>query len=388
MATYSLNCFACQNKLASPITLSCGYTVCQSCLPPTEDEVNCFVCPVSDCKREKHLFGPSVNEDQVIESLLVQEGVRNSMMCSIGQRHLLDHPVTNHCGHTFCKLCLLQQKIMTNSCPICQKRLPSYQFIQAQPVTFLINRVLLERYPADQSQKSWLPPSTSPSGTEIPINLLDFPLLPSQILRIPMRTLQNQVILRNHFLVCPETQSLQLAVLYKFKASVGTIAKITSVEQRENGTLITIVGMDRFAVLKIKQTTEDHVVAEIERKFEQTESEHTTDDLSSVKLATRIHSFFIHLAQSAPSRSFSNHVQGLLGPVWLDSVQTMYGPLPSPEDPVGLCWWSAAVLPVGNHERHVLLETNGLMDRLGLILLWIQDLESQWTGRREAEESE
>lgn len=386
MATHSLNCFACQNTLTSPITLSCGYTVCQSCLPPTEDVVNRFVCPVSDCKREKHLFGPNVNEDQVIESLLVQESVQNPMMCSIGQRHLLDHPVTNHCGHTFCKVCLLQQKIMTNSCPTCQKRLPSYQFIQAQPITFLTNRVLLERYPADQSQEACLSPYVSLSRTEIPINLLDFPILPSQILRIPMRTLQNQVTLRNHLLICQETQSLQLAILYKYKASVGTIAKITSFEQRENGALITVVGIDRFAVLEIKQTTEDHMVAEIERKFELTASEQTTDDLSSIKLATRIHTFFVHLAQSAPSKSFSNHVQGLLGPVWLDSVQAMYGPLPSSEDPVGLCWWSAAVLPVGNHERHVLLETNGLMDRLGLILLWIQDIESQRTGSREAAE--
>ncbi|RUS16730.1 PUA-like domain-containing protein [Jimgerdemannia flammicorona] len=58
VATLLLKCPVCEDLLTDPVTLSCGNTVCQSCLPPFDPAtVWKFVCPVTSCSRKSHLFG-------------------------------------------------------------------------------------------------------------------------------------------------------------------------------------------------------------------------------------------------------------------------------------------------------------------------------------------
>lgn len=406
-----LRCSVCSSTLIAPITLSCGYTICLPCLPSTvrATESNSFMCPVPSCVKDKHLFGPSLHEDETIKLCLSQrldtmssaeayKTISNALMCSSSSgSHLLKSPVTNHCGHTFCRLCLLWQKITTNSCPKCQKRLPSYQFIQYQPVTYTINGILQSLYRADQLTTDTLDIPSEPDiqtisqsdpnrlYSHIPIILFDFPILPSQKIRIPIYTLYSRAMMHIAVFICKELQCLCLAISYKPKSThtghYGILAKITGVENKDDDILIDIIGLDRFVTRQMHKVAEDHSIADIELKIETIHPEEpkvSNGSDSTTELANRVHAFITGLSCSPPSYSFCNAVQGLLGPVWLQSVQKIHGPLPSPNDPISLCWWAAIILPVANQDRYRLLEIDSLMDRLTLVVSWTHDLETQW----------
>ncbi|CEP13526.1 hypothetical protein [Parasitella parasitica] len=445
-----LNCSVCQNQLIDPVTLSCGFTVCLTCLPSQEEfQKSTFVCPVQQCNKESHLFGPSLYLDSCINQIskLKQpddKQVTESLQCSIGN-HLLEHPITSHCGHSFCKLCVLQYKITNDSCKKCQKRLPSYQFIQHQPPNFILQQVLSAYNQQHAAQPdnvsaanhisnmsiSFNPLSPSTFYQAIPIFLTDFPVLPSQKLRIPIYTEQHRTFFINSLLICKEYQSLCFAIMAKSKANhkshYGTMVKVNAVEQRSNDMVVDVIGLDRFRVTSVLKETDDFLQADLEMKFENVQdlvsatSGHWIDRrqetlekqstklnpppspdspmedvaVSSVilpksppaepliftpatKLSSRIHDFVSDLSHSAPSTSFCTAIEGLLGPVWLESVQGLHGSLPAVDNAVAMCWWAAVVFPVSNTDRYHLLETDALEDRLKIVLSWIDDLKSQW----------
>jgi Lon protease-like protein len=464
-----LNCSVCDHQLVEPVTLSCGFTVCLKCLPSKAAfQRSTFVCPVSQCKRESHLFGPSLFLNDTIRNVITQDIIQNDeqvdetlynnasniLQCSLGGNHLLSNPITNHCGHTFCRICLLQFKISNEQCIKCPNRLPSYQFIQQQPLNLLLDNLLkIFNHPQPYNSAGLTPNHQKPSISfldlnqisykNIPIYLSDFAVLPSQKLRIPIYTEQHRTILLNSLLPCKEYQCLCLGILSKDKTKkkghFGTMVKITAIEQRSNDTLIDVTGMDRFQVISVNQETEDFILVDLEMKFEDqqdlqdvmTKKKHWTErqeatrpplalpkesytDVvmgnnttinnittvvppllpphsaesleainksepisSAVQLSSRVHDFIRELAHSTPSKAFCSALEGLLGPVWLQSVQGLHGPLPSGDNPVAMCWWAAVVLPVSNTDRYQLLETLPLTGRLNIILSWIHDLKSQ-----------
>jgi hypothetical protein len=468
---FLLTCSVCQKQLVNPITLSCGYTVCFKCLPSQAClEGPTFICPVKQCSKKSHLFGPNLSIDDTIHNiikkdLLQQEQLTvetyniaiNVLQCSIGD-HLLQHPITSHCGHTSCKLCLLQCKLSNSSCGKCQKKLPSYQFLQHQSSNFLLDTILTALKQVPQSNINISAMSKRVNTTmslmdlnktiyeKVPIYRSDFPVLPSQKLRIPIYTKQHHSAFLKVILPCKSYQCLCFGILNRsrdnYKGHIGTIVKITAVEQRGMDLIIDVTGLDRFQVLSMAQECETPMIVDLEMKFETVKDlgfimekdTHWTDycepqqpeivkkqpshepklsDLldiddniaptyatlsvappieticnfssksPSIKLLSyRIHGFISELAHSTPSTSFCSTIEGLLGPVWLDSVQGLYGTLPSADNAVAMCWWVAIVLPVSNAERIYLLEQESLEERLNIILSWISGLKSQWSNCR------
>lgn len=451
-----LNCSVCQNQLVDPVTLSCGFTVCLTCLPSEEEfQKSTFVCPVKQCNKKTHLFGPNLYLDNCISRIVKlnqsdSKEITESLQCSIGN-HLLEHPITSHCGHSFCKLCVLQYKISNDSCKKCQKRLPSYQFIQHQPPNFILQEIL-SAYNQHQSFQldnistancinnmsiSFNPLSSSTVYQNIPIYLTEFPVLPSQKLRIPIYSEHHRTFFISSLLLCKEYQSLCFGILSKDKANhkgrFGTMIKINAVEQRSNDLVIDVIGLDRFQITSVSKETDDFIQADLVMKFEDVHdllsvsNSHWTDHrqeafekqskqhntglppspdspmegimstiatsptspptkpfiyIPEMKLSNRIHDFVSDLAHSTPSTAFCSAIEGLLGPVWLESVQGLHGPLPPADNAVAMCWWAAVVLPVSNTDRYHLLKTDTLEDRLDIILSWIGDLKSQWSNCR------
>lgn len=447
-----LNCSVCQHPLVKPVTLSCGFTVCLTCLPSQEEfQRSTFVCPVKQCNKESHLFGPNLYLDNCISQIIKleqpdEQQITESLQCSIGN-HLLQHPITSHCGHSFCKLCVLQYKIASDACKKCQKRLPSYQFIQNQPTNVILQQVLLAYNQHDASppmdniaaanhisnMSISFDPSSNTSYQAVPIFLTDFAVLPSQKLRIPIYSEPHRTFFINSLLNCKEMQSLCFGIVSRDKANhkgrFGTMVKINSVEQRSNDLVVDVVGLDRFQVTSVLKETDNFLQADLEMKFEDAQDLLSTSHMHwidhrqqarakqpsknnsslppspdspmedvivstptmpssppaepviytpAMKLSNRIHSFVSDLAHSTPSISFCSAIEGLLGPVWLESVQGLHGTLPAADNAVAMCWWSAVVLPVSNTDRYHLLATESLEDRLNIILSWIDDLKSQW----------
>ncbi|CAO3678253.1 unnamed protein product [Umbelopsis ramanniana] len=58
LASDALTCPSCSQLLNHPITLSCGFSVCISCMPKFDPAtVENFDCPVRECAEKSHLFG-------------------------------------------------------------------------------------------------------------------------------------------------------------------------------------------------------------------------------------------------------------------------------------------------------------------------------------------
>lgn len=462
-----LNCAVCRSQLTNPITLSCGYTICSTCFP--HQQMSTFICPVKRCNQGKHLFGPTLSTDQVLEKFIEHNYLYTDLMffkenydtvstllqCPLGD-HPLQHPITTHCGHTFCKLCLLQHRMTHDSCTVCHKRLPGYAFTQKHPINILLSIILPAYYQLPKQQEYQLANPTTKVNISfsdfkntqyenIPIYLTDFPVLPSQKLRVPFYLQQQPERISSFFqalIPCKEYQSLCLAVLKRNPAGyhnngplIGTMVKISNVEQRATDIIVDIVGLDRFQVTNIHQDTDDFIAADIDMKFENQQdinnnnnksvhwvdaandkqqlvsslppspssssmsgimmtptsippssppAEFFADDRSTIKIAKQIYNFIHDLAHSTTSFNFCSTVEGLLGPVWLQSVQNLHGPLPMAEHPVALCWWSAIVLPVSNIERMQLLHIESLEERLSTVLSWLNDLHTQKGNGRKA----
>jgi Lon protease-like protein len=375
-----------------------------------------FVCPALGCTQGKHLFGPSLEKDHTMEALVSKDVIQNPnsdnalefitsiLRCSMCTNTLTD-PVTTHCGHTFCKTCLLKDKLVVESCKKCLKRLPSYHFIQQQPINVTLSkfiRALLEFKNIAPMFSPMIDVSfNDPNHTNynnVPIYLSNFNILPSQKLRIPITSQYARNVLHQCILTCSQYQTACFAMLHKDVANednaFGTIVKIKAIEQGKDSVLIHVTGLDRFKVDSILNQTDSYLQANINMVFEAREdlgmagiqpNLHWSDftaanimsDSSVTKLAQRVYDFISGLSHSTPSISFCNAVEGLLGPVWLNSVQALNGPLPSPENPVAMCWWTGIVLPISDSDRYTLLKCATLNERLAIILSWIGDMESQ-----------
>jgi hypothetical protein len=64
--------------------------------------------------------------------------------------------------------------------------------------------------------------------------------------------------------------------------------------------------------------------------------------------------------------------------MWYKNIQANYGPMPSSDDPVAVCWWAANALPTSSNDLYSLLRTVPIVDRLELVLSWMQAMQTQW----------
>ncbi|KAI8085837.1 uncharacterized protein B0P05DRAFT_635796 [Gilbertella persicaria] len=117
-------CQKCLCLFKQPTTLSCGFTLCSTCLPSTEP----YQCLSFSCLRthEIHDYKPNV----LLENILSHyqqgkfENIKQLLDCSICLSPLTE-PITTQCGHTFCKDCLIRTMTDLNcrSCPFCRQEL-------------------------------------------------------------------------------------------------------------------------------------------------------------------------------------------------------------------------------------------------------------------------
>ncbi|KAL0075836.1 hypothetical protein J3Q64DRAFT_1774395 [Phycomyces blakesleeanus] len=446
--TSLLTCAVCKEYLTDPISLSCGYTVCRTCLPPsTLLRKPTFVCPVSQCTSKAHLFGPQLFTDACVHGL--SQLTRNTIDCysrpptptsmDDGKNSLAiqniqqgDHviqsstamlqchccsqtmvnPITTHCGHTFCRLCVLQMKVTTDKCLNCKRPLPKFASLEAQAPNYLLESVKRGLQSAGAIRSLFANDSpflsvTQWHETDIPLFTNGSLVLPNQPCRFPIFTAPLLRQMRHAIVSSSRYNGLCMAVVHQglpSMAQFGTIVKIISVEHRHDAIIIDAIGLDRFKIEKYHQIEEDCMVASIEVLVDDEIVPRVDDHLHCSKritnnanddyaqalidfgfmpptydTASTLHQRILDMVQSSPTPSLNISTEGLLGPVWFENMQQIYGPLPSPKEASRLCWWVASVLPGSNTERYAFLSTDRLSDRLETAILWINQLESQWT---------
>ncbi|KAI9494824.1 ATP-dependent protease La domain-containing protein [Zychaea mexicana] len=433
--TELLQCPVCNNDLRDPVTLSCGYTVCQVCIPVPIQDRNIhqpvFICPVPDCRYSTHLFGRSQESciDSVVQSLCLiahrsalsicprssssssinimstptsaslalpiakgkqlattaatattatdaQQQVSNLLQCR--KCHDTFHqPLTTHCGHVYCRLCLLKLKIEGESCPECQRPLPRYNHIQNQAADNRILARLLQLL--QQHERIFQAPNTS----AIPMFVTGQVILPHQHARIPVFTPSHIRMLRHAIFASRQHNALCLPAVHRGRPNLsqyGTIVQIVSVEQKTDGsTILDVRGCERFRTYTADHEEENMedvsvLIADIDLVPEVAVQDAWTDEL-----ALQIHTFIQEIATVPPLEGVvSTSTMGLLGPLWFETMERIHGPMPARHQAAALTWWAAVILPVSGAECYALLRTINLQDRLELVLSWIKQLDGQW----------
>lgn len=479
-----LACAACGNPLYAPVTLSCGYTVCQQCVPPFSPQLDnrprsTFLCPVAHCNSRSHLFGPDKatfidNSVQELCQLLqdINTRPRKKTRNSADGRsispsptlssddHILEcskcaqimvKPMTMHCGHAYCRLCALKTKIECEGCVKCPRPLPRYNYLQDQAAVNCLLERAIALYQQDRGSQDTNPsPSISSSSALVPpsayaqqqqqqqqllfskpIFVTGVVILPRQHVRLPVMALNHLRMLRNAVYADSQYHGLCIAAVHRGRPSLsqyGTIVEIVSAEQYSNNSIILdVVGRERFRV----QGEYDEATDPVEARRQQQQlrpagardiamlladieivpeypsapqtaagsfpsvlgsaemSAATESHGSSVfSMSEKVHAYIMQLARTPPlamnatgvsaTLSLSTSTEGLMGPLWFETMQGIHGRLPPASQPAGVCWWAAGVLPVSGAERYALLRTLHLSDRLALVWSWIKQLDTQW----------
>lgn len=421
----SLTCFACNNILNDPITLSCGNTICSHCFPissPTAIKKSVFQCPVSHCTSTSHLFGRELLADASISeivNLVHQHGsctnefiqsiipLFNCRACSSP----VSDPVTTPCGHTFCRLCVLEAKIDSDTCTTCYRPLPKYSTLATQSSNHFISTIIKELENSGLiasgscNRETTLLDSTHLQQYNVPLFVSNQVILPGQTVQLPVFQADQVRMFRNALVPSSRYNGLCLASVHRNKPAVaqfGTLLQITSVEHRSDAIIIEVVGVDRFQLdthyeqdastlhgdfailheeaiklLSIELPTANTPDALLQQR------EHITQ--YAINLAETILQFIYHLGSESnmPANAIHTQTNGLMGPAWLDRMQSIHGPVPPKENPIAVCYWAAAILPsASSNNYYSLLRTIPIIDRLELVISWMQDLQSQWQKAR------
>ncbi|CAO3610200.1 unnamed protein product [Mucor fragilis] len=435
--TQSLTCAACGDILNEPISLSCGYTVCASCFPvssPTSVKKSVFKCPVPHCDSATHLFGPELMPDVAATELthILRHVMSNcsrpptpsdesdptpkldmiaSAVIPLLNCHRCASPVTDAvttpCGHTFCRLCILESKIESDACNACARPLPKYSSLLSQATNQLISTIVKDfqlsgLLPCNTRETQFLN-STSLQQYNVPLFVTGTVILPGQSFRLPIFQPSHLRMFRQALLPSSRYNGLCLASVHRSRPEVaqfGTLLQIINVEHRSDSILIEVAGIDRFKLETHTEEDESTIFGTFEILHESfirqlsielpnapsaddqqgliAQKEHISN--YAVDLADSILQFIHHLGTTSnlPANALHSQTTGLLGPLWYESIKSLHGPIPSKYNPMAVCWWAAVVLPVTPQDIYVLLRTIPIIDRLELVISWMQAFQTQW----------
>jgi len=207
----------------------------------------------------------------------------------------------------------------------------------------------------------------------------------------------------NALIPCSRYKGLCLAAVHRSRphiAQFGTILQIIGLEHRNNALLIEVIGLERFKLDTHYEQGETMLIGNLTILYEDFIRQLCIDVPNSssandhqgvrkqqeqvsayaVSLADTLIQFIQHLGSPSyiPVSTLHTQTAGLLGPLWYESIKSIHGLVPSKYDPAAVCWWVAMVLPVPPSDLYTLLRTVPVIDRLELVVSWIQALQSQW----------
>ncbi|KAI7877780.1 hypothetical protein K492DRAFT_171403 [Lichtheimia hyalospora FSU 10163] len=416
-------CPVCNSRLKDPVTLSCGYTVCKHCLPSqissgiaggtiSTQEQRTFICPVTACQQRAHLFGRyrEIHVDTVIDALISAEfddtsktqqrvplikkrRMEKNMDDGVDRHeHLLEcpkcsnifsDPITTHCGHVFCKVCLLKLSIQGDPCIECHNPLPRFNhFLNQATVNRILQQMLFNYFPSARSS------STSSlliaeSQQPMPVFVTGLVILPKQHARLPVYAPAHIRMFREAVFSGRQQGKLYLATVHRGRPSMahyGTIVEIISIETPnashtiDNGMVLDVVGCERFTASDNAATTSMSYDISVLTAF-CSSIPANNNTMRDDERIDEIRQFLNEIARHPPPAIE-------WGTLWFNTMERIHGQLPPRHASVEeQLWWIAIVLPVSATERYSLLCIIPLDARLSLVLSWTRQLREQWSSQ-------
>lgn len=364
------------------------------------------------CEVSYASFGVGEDEVEQIDTAVlnrIKESTRTEMDCQVCYALFLD-PLTTTCGHTFCRSCLHRILDHSDLCPLCRRPMS----VQAQ-----VNR---QSYPSNQrlcktinafwadlvalrSQAYRLEQQANNGGYDIALFVctLAFPRMPTFLhvfeprYRLMIRRAMEGD--RTFGMVLPSRTREPGAPNFM---ELGTLLRIVNIEFFPDGrSLLETVGVSRFRVTR-HGWLDGYVVGNIEKINDISVAEEESMEASETMRARRERHISVEGTQNYTRNP---HAGSRPGPLVLEDLETLstrelvdmgvvfvrrmrqqsvawltarvlaiYGECPT--DPAIFPWWLASILPIKDEEKHKMLGTSSVRERLKLCCRWIVEWES------------
>ncbi|KAF2747989.1 LON-domain-containing protein [Sporormia fimetaria CBS 119925] len=494
-----IQCRQCSKPFSSPVTMPCGHTVCQRCLPAPQRRVNIsypqtldhqlgILCPVcgqenstADCNvdvtvskimallvdyvsrwtakhaevvltleevpqppndaliSEKEMKGhvaqygggrlagtfqmavdglldywadvaysksPGCEKDDLEDLDLdhfnsLRDAISTEMDCMVCYNTMLD-PTTTPCGHTFCRHCLMRTLDHSIICPVCRRDVYLSPSLLYQPKNHCLASILDQVWPeVVAARKHTVSEEERPEGAlDVPLFVctLALPGMPCflHIFEPRYRLMMRRCMEGNRkfgMLMYNQASTSQGDLGVTRFLEYGTLLHIVNFQLLPDGrSLVETVGVSRFRVIE-HGMLDGYDVGRIERVDDI--SLGTEKRLEATEVGTAQSQAALYNAQHPPVPMTAANCPELLTTIelfqackqyildmrarsapWLsERLVRAYGDCP--DDPATFPYWFAAVLPIAEEQKYLLLRTTSVRERLKIVYMWIRRIEGQ-----------
>eukprot|EP00903_Cladosiphon_okamuranus_P020079 g18443.t1 len=262
---------------------------------------------------------------------------------------LVVQPVSLSCGHTFCRLCLVNTlRRNKKQCPTC--RAVCHNSAEDQPEDVMIAHIARTCFPEMYARRlEEIEGDRDSLNAELPIFFYNVPMFPGETLQLHLFEPRYKLMMKRIV-----NTSRRFAYVPNYEGYVATngdvalIAKLSECEFLSDGRVLLV------AKLTSRHTVTDHFVEEGTQGLHYCRVEERRDDAppAGSDLAARLEE--LH----AKTRELARRV---IEPVTAQVIDR-YGEIPAGAEAFSL--WTTSILPMQLHEKHALLSSNSTMERL------------------------
>eukprot|EP00752_Nemacystus_decipiens_P003471 g3206.t1 len=262
---------------------------------------------------------------------------------------LVVQPVSLSCGHTFCRLCLVNTlRRNKKQCPTC--RAVCHNSAEDQPEDVMVAHIARTCFPEQYARRlKEIEGDRDSFNAELPIFYYNVPMFPGETLQLHLFEPRYKLMMKR--IVNTSRRFAYVPNYTGYVASNGDVALIAQLSECDflsDGRVLLV------AKLTSRHTVTDHFVEEGTQGLHYCRLEARTDDPppAGSDLAARLE------ALHAKTRELALRV---IQPV-TSQVIDRYGEMPAGAEAFSL--WTTSILPMQLGEKHVLLSSNSTIERL------------------------
>jgi Lon protease-like protein len=303
---------------------------------------------------------------------------------------LLFDPVTTHCGHTFCRVCLQRVLDHAQPCPSCRQNLQLPSVLPPQLSNKRLTEILVGLCPDDLAQRAATAsleeqPGTAENELITPIFVCttSFPGMPTvlYIFEPKYRLMIRRAWEGDHLfgMVLSNPSGIPQGELGSVQfMQHGTLLRIVHVQMNDDGTSsIWTVGVSKFTIRRWGMR-DGYIVANTERLDDIPIAEEEAVELVETQYDAVIPSRRIHnLSTEALRRICEAAIQQFssTNTDHYDRMVVVFGQPPA--DAATIPYWICSVLPIDPMLKYHIISSTSVRSRLKICVTWIQSAQNQ-----------
>ena len=330
----------------------------------------------------------------------LRESLRSELDCQVCYSIILD-PLTIPCGHTFCRKCVARILDHSNLCPVCRRKIYLPSSLSPTTVNNRIGRLIDLLYPDEVAARreavAQEESALDPSSQTVPLFVcaLSFPTLPTFLhvfeprYRLMIRRVLDSGGGKFGMVMFNRSFGSRVGDRRQPFMPYGTMLMIERFQLLPDGrSLLLATGLWRFKVVEWDVLNGYHV-GKIERVDDVSlAEEESLEAAETVPFAASNHNGEDNEEDRDNPLPLESMSTRRLLQTGLDFVQRQRAQgspwlrppilLPNmPSDADRFPWWLASVLRISDEEKHRLLQTTHVRERLKIVVGWARKLDSE-----------